>query len=503
MLRVADRLEAGDVADRPKGHAIGAAPALVDGVLQPQLDGVHAELLREVVDRRLDGELGGRGAGRAVGLRARLVDHDVPADRAEGRHGVRRGGAHRAGGERRARVRAGLVGALPVDRGDRAVALRADADANVRARGRAGALEDLGARHLHLHRAVAALAREQAGQRLHVDRGLAAEAATDLDGVHADLRDRVDEQLRELVAHAEVGLRAHPDVDLAVLAPQRGAVVRLDVALVVHRRVELALDHDLGVAEPGIEVAVRELDALRDVRGARAVGRGAAGAEEAKDLLGHDVVVNHRRLGRHRILHVRNGLERLVLDLDQVERVFGDVRVSRGDRRDRVPAVERLVRGEDVVEHPARAGRLALAEVHRRIVLPREVGVRDHRGHSGQRLRLRGIDVVDQRVGVRAAQHAAVEHPRQPHVGAVDRATVDLVDTVGADRRAADDLELRALAYDHGCLPSLPGEPRASRGSAPDDASSESYATRNRAHATVTIEDRRASTHREAAWSPS
>ena len=51
------------------------------------------------------------------------------------------------------------------------------------------------------------LARESRQARgFHVDRGLAPEAAADLDGVHADLGDRVAQQLRELVADAEVRL---------------------------------------------------------------------------------------------------------------------------------------------------------------------------------------------------------------------------------------------------------------------------------------------------------
>ena len=440
MLRVPDRLEACDVANGAERDAVDAAAALDHRVLEPQLDGIDVQLDRELVNEGLDCPLGrGRRRG-AVRLDARLVDHHVPADRAEGVEVVGGGGAHRARAERRARVGAGLVGAFPVHGGDGAVALRADAHAHVGPGGGAGALEHLVAAHVHLDRPVAALPREHGGQGLHVDRGLPAETAADLDRVHADLRDGVAQQLRELVAHAEVRLGADPDVDLAVLAPQRCAVVRLDVALVVHRRVELALEDDVRLGEAGVEVALCELDALRDVGGAVAVLLGALGAEEAEDLLGRDALVDDRRVFRHRVLHVHHRLEHLVLDLDEVEGVLGDVGVVRGDGGHGVAAVERLVGGEDVVEHPARAGGLAFAHEQLGVVLPREVLVRDDRRHARQRRGLRRVDRDNARVRVRAAQHPAVEQPRHPNVRAVDGAPVDLVHSVRPYRAAAHDL---------------------------------------------------------------
>jgi hypothetical protein len=52
--------------------------------------------------------------------------------------------------------------------------------------------------------------------------------------------------------------------------------------------------------------------------------------------------------------------------------------------------------------------------------------MRDHGLHAGQRLGLRGVDALDARVRVRAAQHRAVEHALQADVGAVLGAPVTL-----------------------------------------------------------------------------
>jgi hypothetical protein len=130
---------------------------------------------------------------------------------------------------------------------------------------RARGLEDFLARHDHLHGPLG-LARERQRQRLEVHDRLAAEAAADLGGGHADLGDVEAQQARAVGAHDEVALRAAPQLGRAVLGHRGQRGVRLDVALVDRRRLELALDDDVGLGEAGLDVAQHDLDALGDVR---------------------------------------------------------------------------------------------------------------------------------------------------------------------------------------------------------------------------------------------
>ena len=71
-----------------------------------------------------------------------------------------------------------------------------------------------------------------------------------------------------------------------------------------------------------------------------------------------------------------------------------------------------------------------------------EVGAGDHRLDAGQLLGRRGVDRLDVRVRVRAAQNFADQHAGQEQVGAEFGAPGHLVDAVVLDRRGADDLVL-------------------------------------------------------------
>ena len=65
-------------------------------VLQPELQGVHADLLRRRVHGALHGVCGDRRTGSAVGDRLRAIAHHVVADGAHVRNVVRREAAHQA-----------------------------------------------------------------------------------------------------------------------------------------------------------------------------------------------------------------------------------------------------------------------------------------------------------------------------------------------------------------------------------------------------------------------
>ncbi len=73
----------------------------------------------------------------------------------------------------------------------------------------------------------------------------------------------------------------------------------------------------------------------------RRLVRRAAG--ERRGVAGAQVVVQDRRAVGHRLAHVEDRRQHLVLDLDQVEGVLGDVRVGRGDGGDGVAAVQHLL----------------------------------------------------------------------------------------------------------------------------------------------------------------
>ena len=62
-----------------------------------------------------------------------------------------------------------------------------------------------------------------------------------------------------------------------------------------------------------------------------------------RHALGEEVVVQHRRIGGHRVLDVDDVRQDFVGDLDQVERLGGDLRRGRGHGGDGVAGVERLV----------------------------------------------------------------------------------------------------------------------------------------------------------------
>src|SRR5262249_47019098 len=254
VLGLLDRVERLFQTERAELRAVRGLGALARRVHHAELNPIDSELLGDLVDHALDRELGDRRAGRAVGRHLRAVGDDVVADDLDVLHVVRRVSTEDTRLHRRALERARLVLELG-EAGDELAVLRgAHLDLDGGARGRARGLEDLLARHDHLHRTLG-LPRERQGQRLQIDDGLAAEAAADLRGGHADLGDVHPEETRVVGAHDEVALRAARELGRAVLghAGQRG--VRLDVALVHRRRLELALDDDVRLLEAGLDVA--------------------------------------------------------------------------------------------------------------------------------------------------------------------------------------------------------------------------------------------------------
>ena len=208
--------------------------------------------------------------------------------------------------------------------------------------------------------------------------------------------------------------------------------MRLDVALVDRRGAEAPLDDDLRRGEALRGVALGEVDALGDVR---RLGR------LRLDAVGAQVVVQDRGAGLHRLLDVDHVRQHAVAHVDELERLARDRVGGRGDRGHGMAVVERLLARHDVARDVAQV-HLHLARGDDAVLLLAEVGGGDDGLHAGQRGGLRGVDRLDDRMGVRAAQDAAHELSRHVPVGAEARAAGDLVGAIGTAGAGADDLEL-------------------------------------------------------------
>ena len=199
--------------------------------------------------------------------------------------------------------------------------------------------------------------------------------------------------------------------------------MRLDIALMHRAGGEAALDDDLGLGEAFRDVALLDLEPAGDV------GRLALELDE---------VVQDRRVGLHRVVDLDRPRQHLVVDLDQLAGLGRDRLGGGGDGRDRMAGEQRLLARHHVAAHPAHV----LDAEHHRLV-DREVddvARGDHRLHAGQRLRLRGVDRLDARMRMRAAQDLAPDHAGHGGVGGKGRASGDLVDAVGTNGALADPL---------------------------------------------------------------
>ncbi len=246
-----------------------------------------------------------------------------------------------------------------------------------------------------------------------IDRHLVAEAAADVRrddpdhvlGQLGDQRDRGADDVRRLRRHVHRELGRGP------------VVVRDRAAALDRRRVRARI----------VQLQLRDGVRLRE----RAVG-----AARVADLpVVDDVVelVDRRALG-DRLLGVHDDRQRLVVDVDGLARVLGDVRVVGDDAGDLLALETHLVSGQHGLgvigerRHPGQvAGRHHLAG--------------EHQVHAGNLPRPAGVDRLDPRVRQRAAQDLHVQHPGQRDVvgvvaGAPDEAVV--LNALAASAQPAD-----------------------------------------------------------------
>ena len=270
------------------------------------------------------------------------------------------------------------------------------------------------------------------GGRFHVDREFAAEATANFAGNHLDLRDRKLQHFGELGPDLERPLSADPDRDRAVLLPEDGRVVRLDVTLVDGGGVELPLDDDLGLGKTLLEVPHLVLVVAGDVAlPPRILPQGLGGA----------VVVEQRRPFFHRFAHVDDSRKRLVLDFDQGQRFFGDVGACRRDRGDGMALVQNLVRRQAVLGDFADVDQ-GLSDVRQLVDRFDEVVGGGDGADPLDLERPARVDGKDAGMGMGTAQHLPVKRIGQSDVCSVNRPAGHLVVAVMADRTGADDLVL-------------------------------------------------------------
>ena len=370
-------------------------------VLEAQLSGVHPELGGQSVDDALD-EVHGLGDAERAGVRhtaGRLVGVHA------GDLAVRRAVVVRAGedveeaGRELGRLRGGVEGAVvgehvDLDPDDLALASGGDLAVHVVVAGEAGRHEVRGA-ILHPLHGPLRHDRPDDGQHVtRVDRHLVAETAADVRRDHLDL---VLGQPGDEGVDGAVGVRRLAR-DVRGQLPGDRVHVGHRAARLHRRRMRARVDHverhrHLGGRECGVR---RRLVAGLPV-------------EDVVVGLALEVVADHRCVGVQRLAGVDDRWQRLVLDVDQLERVARRVAVLGDDEGHLLALVAHLVGGQ----HRLHVGR------QRRH--PGQLQAVEHRaGDHCLDLRVglcrRRVDRHDAGVGVRAGEDRPVQHAGQLHV---------------------------------------------------------------------------------------
>jgi hypothetical protein len=382
----------------PAGRRLVRELVGLDEAAHAQLDRVGLHLQREGVDHPLD-EVDGLGdaeraaigdaAGRLVGVDG--LDLDV-----RGLQVVRAADDVEEPGRELGRLRGRVEGAMVGD----------DVDAQ------AGDLAVLRA-HLGVHDVVAREARRDQVARPvldPLDRHAGDDRARDrayVAGVDGDLVAEAPADVVALDADHVLGEAGDVGVDRAVRVRRLVAVVDVELAGL---GVEVG-DDPAGLQRRRVAARIDDVAGNDGVGlGERLVGRVAVAclprrAGQIVALAGL-VVADQGRILIERLARVDDRGQRLVLDVDERQRVVGRVLVGRDDEGDLLALEAHLVAGQHGLgvvgdrRHPGQAERLEVLGGDDR----RDVGVRE---------RLRRVDRDDLGVGIRAAEQRAVDHARQ------------------------------------------------------------------------------------------
>ena len=406
--------------DGGHGQVIGRLGEGLGEITAPHVRGIETELLGRLVDLALHGKARLRrpvaalgAAGRLVGKDPRalelvdghLVGHGLERARVEGRGDAvgAVGAAVEPGAEVHARDGA-ILGEAGLDPHEHRVAPTVDVEHFLAGQG-------------ELHRPPRELRELARGDLVGEGIELPPEAATDGGRHHPDVGGRHVEDLGEHAVNVVRRLGRGPQRELAVRAPVRDRGVLLHGQMRVALEEEGILTDEVGGGEGRLHVAELEGDGLVDV-GAVAV------------LVDAHVLVAQRLLDGH------EGLERLVVDLDQLGGALGRLLVHRGHRGHRVADHPDLLDAEClfILRHGQDA------ELHARQVVPGDDGV-----DAGQRGSPGGVYPFNKRMGVRAAEQLAVGEARQDHVVGELGLAGDLGPGIDLGQRLADDRELAVL----------------------------------------------------------
>ena len=222
-----------------------------------------------------------------------------------------------------------------------------------------------------------------------------------------------------LLVHVQP-LGGHVQLDAAVLGRHGQPGLRAEERLVLHAHLVLTGHHDVGHR---VRVALAEFQVPHQV--ARRVQLGPLPGQLA-DLPRGGVHQVPPRVAQG-LVGVGDRLVHLVVDLDPLGRLAGDLRVAGGHQRDRLALVAHDVGGQHRL-----VGDLQPVELVTRHVL-----LGQHRGHARRGQRPGGLDGTDPGVGMRAAQRDAPDHAVQPQVAGVDELPGDLGRAVRPARAAA------------------------------------------------------------------
>ena len=181
------------------------------------------------------------------------------------------------------------------------------------------------------------------------------------------------------------------------------------------------LENDLSLGEDGVDVAGGKRGVPPDVIGS--------------------IALHQRAARRHRLLHVHDGWERLVVDYDQLGCIVCEVSILSDHHRDRLAGVGDLVcRDGELLGHLLLVGDKGVADRQRPEDDAFEVGGGEHRHDPFRRSCPRRVDRADARVRVRAAHDRHVRHVHE----------VDVVDEVAVPGDELGILATLDAGPDHG-----------------------------------------------------
>ena len=268
------------------------------------------------------------------------------------------------------------------------------------------------------HRLARAQRAERDEEVLGVELAATAEAAAhvELDQAHAVLGQA--EQRGEDAAVGVHDLGRAPHGHPAAVGALGHEPARLHRHGAVTLAVQALLDDEVGLGEGGVDVPEAHVDLAREV--------------------GPRLGVQHRALGVERRGGVEQGVERLVRDRDQLERVLGRVARVGQHHRDRLARVAHEVLGQRRLEQPLHTVDPEHAHGDARQWV-RQVVARDDVDHALVLERGRGVDRDDARVCMRAPQDRRVQRARALEVVDEAASAGEEPTVLLAPQRAPDD----------------------------------------------------------------